>query len=274
MFNRNRVIAAPQTHALTDDAMRNLAPSIFADDPHSSRSDRYTYIPTIEVLNALRKEGFEPFNAMQTRVRTAGKRDHAKHLVRLRHVNHAGHDEANEIILINSHDGSSSYRMMSGVYRFVCANGMICGDTFDEIRVPHKGDIQDQVVEGAHLILDGFDLITEKCDVMKSIQLDQREQEVFARAALALKYGDNEGTAAPITESQILQPRRSADLKSDLWSTFNRVQENTIKGGITGRSANGKRTTTRGVTGIDQNSSLNRALWTLADEMARIKTNA
>lgn len=46
---------------LSDERMREVAPSIFAQDKHASRSERYTYIPTIEVLRGLRQEGFFPF---------------------------------------------------------------------------------------------------------------------------------------------------------------------------------------------------------------------
>ena len=65
------------------------------------------------------------------------------------------------------------------------------------------------------------------------------EAEVFARSALVLKY-DEPGKTLPITESQILRPRRFDDNHVDLWSTFNRVQENLVKGGLSGRSANGR----------------------------------
>ena len=54
---------------LSDDQIRAVAPSIFADAPHESRSERYSYIPTATVLTELRKEGFQPFMVCQTRVR-------------------------------------------------------------------------------------------------------------------------------------------------------------------------------------------------------------
>jgi len=56
-----------------------------------------------------------------------------------------------------------------------------------------------------------------------------------------------------------------------LWSTFNRVQENLVKGGLTGRNANGRQQRTRPVQGIDQNVRLNRALWLLADGLRKLK---
>jgi hypothetical protein len=72
------------------------------------------YIPTAAVLTELRKEGFQPFMVTQTRVRDEGKREHTKHMLRLRHASQINGAEANEIILLNSHDGTSSYQMLAG----------------------------------------------------------------------------------------------------------------------------------------------------------------
>jgi hypothetical protein len=52
-----------------------------------------------------------------------------------------------------------------------------------------------------------------------------------SRAALALKYDDPE-KPAPITELQVLAARRVDDNRADLWSIFNRIQENLIRGGF------------------------------------------
>jgi hypothetical protein len=113
---------------LSDDQICRVAPSIFADSKHESRSERYTYIPTIDVLNGLRNEGFQPFMVCQTRVRNPGKLDFTKHMLRLRHADQIGGEEANEIVLLNSHDGSSSYQMVAGLLRFVCKNGLVAGE--------------------------------------------------------------------------------------------------------------------------------------------------
>jgi len=256
---------------LSDEQIRAVAPSIFADAPHGSRSPRYSYIPTATVLQELRGEGFQPFMVCQTRVRQDDRRDYTKHMLRLRHASQVGTwGEANEIILLNSHDGTSSYQMLSGMFRFVCKNGLVCGDTVADVRVPHKGDVAGQVIEGAYEVLHGFDRVNESREAMQGITLDAGEAEVFARAALALKYEDP-SRPAPVTEDQILVPRRKADDRGDLWSVFNRTQENLIKGGLSGRSANGRRQSTRPVQGIDQDVRLNRALWLLADGMRQLK---
>lgn len=103
---------------LSEDQMRAAAPSIFAQGKHASRSDRYTYIPTIDVLRGLCKEGFEPFMVAQGASRVEGKAEFTKHMIRMRHAGQVqAKPEANEIILINSHDGASSYQMLAGMFR-------------------------------------------------------------------------------------------------------------------------------------------------------------
>ncbi|VWD45589.1 MULTISPECIES: DUF932 domain-containing protein [Burkholderia] len=257
---------------LSDDQIRRVAPSIFADGKHESRSERYTYIPTIEVLRGLRNEGFQPFMICQTRVRDSGKREFTKHMLRLRHTDQITGEEADEIVLLNSHDGTSSYQMLAGTFRFVCQNGMVAGENIADIRVPHKGNVVQNVINGAFNVLDGFDLIREQKDGMRAMTLDRDEQQAFARSALMLRYDPTEADApAPISESQLLAPRRFEDRRDDLWTVFNRVQENLTKGGLHGRSRSGRAMSTRPITGIDQNVKLNRALWMLADAMRQLK---
>jgi len=113
----NHSPALRSDYPLSDAQIRRVAPSIFADAPHESRSERYSYIPTATVLTELRKEGFQPFMACQTRVRREDRRDFTKHMLRLRHASQINGAEANEIILLNSHDGTSSYQMLAGQFR-------------------------------------------------------------------------------------------------------------------------------------------------------------
>lgn len=253
---------------LTNDELAKYVPSVFTEDKHDSRSERYTYIPTITLLDKLRQEGFEPFFACQTRVRNFDKRDFTKHMLRLRRRDRITGTEVPEIILLNSHDGSSSYQMIPGMFRFVCQNGMVCGQTFGDIRVHHKGDIVGQVIEGAYEVLEIFDKVDENIDAMKTLALTPQEQRVFAGAALEYRYGEEH---KPVSVDQLLDSRRHEDNKPDMWSTFNRVQENMIKGGMRGKSKSGKSARTRAITGIDGDVKLNRALWTLGEEMIKLK---
>lgn len=269
-FSSNRTEARSDREPLSEDQLRRVAPSIFAEAAHESRSERYTYIPTIAVLRGLQREGFEPYMVAQARVRDDARRDHTKHMVRLRHRSQALGLDTNEIILVNSHDGTSAYRMTAGTYRLACRNGMVCFQADDDISIPHKGNVQDRVVSSAFEVLDGFTRVVEEREGMQALTLNQGEQTAFARAAIELRFDTSE-KPAPVTEHQVLAVRRLEDRPNDLWTVTNRVQEALVRGGLDGRLANGRRAATRAVQGIDQNLRLNRALWVLANEMRRMK---
>jgi hypothetical protein len=273
-FARNTFTLRSET-PLAEEQMRSVAPSIFAAGKHASRSDRYTYIPTIEVLHGLKKEGFEPFMVAQGKSRIEGKSEFTKHMIRMRHAGQVStRAEANEIILINSHDGASSYQLMAGQFRFVCKNGLVVGTVSNDIRVPHRGNIEGEVIEGAFRVLDDFEAVDASTEGMKALELKQDEERAFATAALALRYGERtEGQPpAPITAEQLIEARRPEDLGHSLWISMNRLQENMLRGGQSGRSVQGRRMQTRAVGSIDRTVSLNRALWVLAEEMRKLKT--
>ncbi len=270
--SKSRYVTSPRA-PLSHDLMRRYVPSVFAEGAHESRSKRYTYLPTIEIVNGLAKEGFHATYAIEATTRVEGKEGFTKHMLRFRHARdfeRSDAKEANEIILINSHDGSSAYQMLGGCFRFVCANGLVVGDKLGEVRVRHSGNVQHEIVAGAMGMMDRFEVIDVSRERMQALQLSSGEQTAFARAALAVRYDDPE-KPAPIEPEQVLQARRWDDRGADLWSTFNRVQENLTQGGIRGRNANNRRTSTRQINGIDQNVGINRALWTLAEEMERLK---
>lgn len=275
-FRRNapRIQAAPG-EALSEDRLRALVPSIFAEREHSSRSARYTYLPTIDAVRALGAEGFMPTFACQAVPRDGDRIGFAKHMLRFRRASDVGAAECPEVVMVNSHDGSTSYQMFSGVFRFVCTNGMVAGDKFNEVRVQHKGDILGEVVDAATKITQSFRPMLEAVKEWKTIDLKPAEQEILAEGAAALRFDLAEGAKAPVDPRQFLRLRRYSDAGSDLWSTFNRVQENTIRGGLPGRTLDAnnrpRRITTRPIGGIDQNIGLNRALWMITERMAELK---
>ncbi|RWL93206.1 MAG: DUF945 domain-containing protein [Mesorhizobium sp.] len=259
--------------ALDNEALYRHVPSIFAREAHDSRSDRYVYVPTIEIVEGLRREGWFPFFAVQAVPRDGSRHGHAKHMLRLRRDDGIGKPEAAEVIIVNSHDGTSAYQMFAGVLRFVCTNSMIAGERFEEVRVPHKGGIQDQIIEGVYTVAEDFPRLVEATETMKDTQLSKGEQRILAEASLVARYGEGE---SPVRPDQIIAPRRREDVGQSLWQTFNVIQENLIRGGLSGRrqTADGRirRSQTRAINGIDQNVGLNRALWTLAEGMQRLKT--
>lgn len=265
-----------RNHPLTEIEMRQVAPSIFAAEAHDSRSARYAYVPTFEILQGLRRHGFVPFMACQSTSRVPGKTAFTKHMIRLRHADEISTKGAKEVICINSHDGTTSLQMLGGWWESVCQNSLMIGETGKDVRIKHSGDIIGESIEGAHEVLRTLKVIEDNREDMLEIDLHPDERLLFAQAAHQLRWEPNEETGAsksPIQPGNLLACRRVAEQKTahTLWRTFNIVQENVIDGGIIGRDANMRRATTRPVKGIDQNKALNRALWTLAEGMRALK---
>ncbi|MEX5805561.1 DUF932 domain-containing protein [Citrobacter freundii] len=92
---------------------------MFSEDKHESRSERYTYIPTISCSTAYSEKASSPSLPVRPGVRDPGRREHTKHMLRLRREGRITGKQVPEIILLNSHDGTS----WSGI----CAGTISCG---------------------------------------------------------------------------------------------------------------------------------------------------
>lgn len=279
MTMMSRFSKVTNARALSEDEMRAIAPSIFAEVPHESRSQRFRAIPTIEVLRGLDKEGFSVVKVSQSVTRDASRREFTKHLIRLRRLDDRAlsvGDTFAEILLKNANDGTSAYDLMAGLWRVACMNGMVCQtQTLDEVKVRHSGDAVAKVIEGTYRVLDNSESLLSAPQDWSQIKVSREAAHHFAEAAHTIRFGDAEGNVStPIQPAQLLIPRRPADTNNDLWTVFNVAQENVIRGGLSGRVAGGRRTTTREVKGIDQDVKLNKALWTLGERMAELLKSA
>lgn len=267
--------------ALTESEMARIAPSIFAQHAHPSRSDRFAPIPTIEILRGLAKEGFHPVGVKQSTARDPGRADFTKHLVRLRRLDDVAKyqvgDTVAEILLKNANDGTSAYDLLAGLFRICCLNSLVAQTgTIDTVKVRHSGDVMHKVIEGTYRVLGETAKTLDAPFTWSTLQLEAPERAAFAEAAHVLRFGNAEGeVTTPIQPAQLLATRRREDTGRDLWTTFNVVQENVIAGGPRGRGYDAqrrpRRITTRAVNGIDQDVKLNKALWILAERMAEMK---
>src|SRR5450432_848596 len=188
------------------------------------QSARYAFIPTIQVVEKMRTEGFVPVAATQSRTRIADKQDFTKHMIRFRDIRHGETPAIRtlgeiypELVLTNSHDGASAYKLDAGLFRLVCLNGMVVSDgTVSQINVTYS-------------IVEEFPKVLESVEQFSQLRLNEGQRTAFATAALELRYDVGE---APITPAQVIRTRRTADAGTSLWNTFNAAQENLVAGGL------------------------------------------
>ncbi|NCB43084.1 MAG: DUF945 domain-containing protein [Clostridia bacterium] len=263
--------------------IHQLPSSAMATGPWEKTSGKYKFISTSRIVDALSASGFSPVKASQTNTRIPEKQGYTKHMIRFRSNSLIESTSSNalsvgdvipELVLVNAHDGTSSLKFMLGLFRLVCSNGLtvaaagIASISFKHIGLHSYGptrdgfkDLNDLVHDRAFSIISQVPRIMNQVNRWKSKELDQSKQLEFAhRAADDLKL-----TSLDLDPSHLLDARRAADSSNDLWTVFNRVQENMIKGGLMAKNNKGKWRRTRRINSVNWDLDVNRGLWRIAE---------
>lgn len=265
-----------QRKILTAEELQRNAPSIFSNHAHENVSDKYAFVPTVQVIEQLDKQGWHPVNAQEQRVNNSERKGYQKHIIKFQSE---AHGEINgikpEIILTNSHDRTSSFRFMAGLFRLVCSNGLIVADAmFGNMNVRHIGYNNDKVVQVVNQIMEHTPNVLNRLESLQQMEVSRQEQLAFAVSAAMEKWKVDENHL-PFDAEALLATRRYEDTTPSIWTTYNTVQENLMRGGLRYRTVNreGRRAkrTTRAITSINEDVRVNKALWTLAENMRKIK---
>lgn len=242
---------------------------ITAEHKSPAASERYLFIPTTRVIQEMADHGWVVNSSAETRSRKPEKAGYQKHMLRFRPQSpdqqiRVG-DSIAEILMVNAHDTSTSYRFQGGLWRLVCANGLIVSElTFPGVRVPHRGSLQ-EILEASLAVAARLPELGAQVDMLKHKELTYMRQLEFARDAVELRYGKPDTVDA----KDLLEIHRDADKPNDLWTTFNRVQENLSKGGQIGSVGdNGTFRRMRPIGGMNTTLDVNTRLWDLAMQYA------
>lgn len=270
---------------LTNDQILAKAPAVFAHDYAEDLSNKYGNFNSAQAIEVMNDYGYGVTQAAQVKGRTETANSHGQHLMAFakRYEVSAFVEEQPEIIFYNSHDGKSSMKLFAGVYRFICSNGIIAGDGFDQKMVHYKSNLdsfEDLLKYTANKLHD----ISTATTMMKNITPHPIQAETFARKALETRYdycGKNQdnmlnnGKVAFDDRSinQALTPIRVQDEAKDAWTIFNRVQEAVMRGNfdvLGTRKSHGHKFVgykeSKKLTSIKQNVAVNRQLWDIATE--------
>jgi hypothetical protein len=251
----------------------NMPQSVGQNEKHDSRSEKYVHVPTSEVIDLLMSESFVPVKAYETKTRKADKQGFQKHMIRFRRddMETIG-DSVPEIVVINSHDGTTGLQLWSGMFRMICSNGIVAAsETYAKVSLAHRGNLGGKIIEASYKVIEQSNKALLGVQEWSHIMMTDGERLGFAEAALHARYGNNVDDH-PIDPRKLLTPRRLDDVGCDLWRVFNVVQENLIKGGLgsykrldTGRI--GYRSV-RAVRSVGRNVELNADLWQIAERHA------
>ncbi len=256
---------------LTHTELMNQAPALFTEEPHFEVSDKYHFIPTIDVITKITQYGWHPVSVQEANVRDIDKEGYQRHLVRFRHFDDLLNPQGNavELLLFNSHDRTTAFSISAGIYRFVCANGLVISDSvFESYKIKHIGDRDNDVLTAINNITSFKPQLEAKIQTLASITLSNAEKQSFARSAIPLRFD----THLEVEASDLLIPHRSEDESNDIYTVLNVIQENMLRGNITGvNKETGRRFTSREITSISKDVDVNQGLWDIAERISNIK---
>lgn len=238
------------------------------DAPCPTVSDQYMFIDTRQVVQDMMDLGFEVADVRRPAFRTKAAA-FGVHEVDFRRPQDIGrkNGEAPRLIFINSYDGSRRAQLMSGVFRFVCSNGLVVGDVFQQQKFLHLGDYATQLLEQIRESAAHSHKVFERIEDYRQVVLDRAQYLEMAEKALTLRYPEGELHLDP---ELVISPRRSSDRGRDLYTTWNVMQENLLKGGLPGRQRNGRTRTSSALSNIERSNKLNRELWNLLEDYSTL----
>lgn len=247
----------------TPEQIKEVAPSVFATSPSSKMSNRYVFVPTVEILENFEKQGWNVSSVKQI-----GKGEHAVHELRFRNgeLPKVG-DSLVEAIIRNSHNGMATFSVSAGLHRLVCSNGLTVPTSVSEsFNVKHQRFDLDDAKKLTESFASRLPLIENSVSKMMNKVMTDKERITFIKRAINLRWKSG-GVPATLDAMSIVHPKRDEDKGKDVWTTFNVIQENFVKGGLKYTSNSGRKTELKGLKNILAVSQINTKLWELAEEM-------
>lgn len=269
-----------QPLSMEDIAQR--APSVFSTTQAEHLSDRYGQVTTADAIGILADYGYNPVQAVQKRPRKACTAEHSHHLIAFSNRNSGmgGTDGESEVLLYNSHDGSSSLKMMAGYFRFVCSNGLIMGEGFNAKMRHYKSTTNgfEDMLKG---ILESLPTMLQRIRTMQETEVSYSQVDEFSNAALATRWSDKDVSYTQgdkgiyydhVSVQDVSVPVRYEDKGLNAWNVFNVAQERIVRGGVrvfsvTDRSPHGTIRKARPIGSVKENVRVNQQLWDAAEDI-------
>ena len=221
---------------LGNDEIKRLASSVFTMTPSQDVSEKYTHIPTSQVIEDMRQLGWGVVDAKQVKARKEGTTGFQKHLVVFRNndvvINGEDGDTVfPQILLTNSHDGKNAFTFTAGLFRMVCENGLVIStQQFEDVKMRHMGYSFEDLQKNIREMVEKLPLTVESMNKMKQVELTPEQAVEFAQKSLAARFSQDEIDNIEVNFDELLEPTRHEDRGNDLWSVFNVVQEKLIHG--------------------------------------------
>lgn len=254
------------------DQIAAAAPQVYTEQPAPGTSAKYSFLPTYQIIDDMKKLGWEVCEAKTMQSKTGYQRMYGKHMVKFYNPDifisdgQGGVEAYPQIVVMNNHRGWGRFRFEIGVFRLVCSNGLIVKDKdMGSFVMRHMGYSFEELRNLVNQAVVALPEITQKINMLDQRVMTNKEQVEFAKQAMAIRMGE-ERQCTDEEVHQILQSTRKADDGNSLWKVFNRVQEHLVGGGFELQTEKGSARKVRKITNMLKDLELNQALWQLTEQ--------
>jgi len=245
---------------LSIQTLQEIAPSVFATSPDPKMSNKYTFVPTIEVVENFDIAGWKVYSAKQV-----GRGQFAQHELRLRNgeLPQVG-DSLIEAVIRNSHNGISAFSVSSGLHRLVCSNGLtVPTSVADAISVRHMNFDLGTVRQITDQFAERLPIVQRSVGKMESTFLNEGQLVDFVNKSAMIRW--EKGSIPTIKIEDFLRPERDGDIGNSVWKTFNVIQEKFVRGGMKYNSKKGRVVSMKELKNFSNINKVNTSLWELAE---------
>jgi hypothetical protein len=184
------------------------------------------YIPTLDIVTKLQNEGWRINGVAEQRSKN---RKITNNYVQLQHPDFAiqnkqgKHEAFTSITLSNSCNGSQPLQMSLGMFRQVCSNGMVRFDQHAESQNIKHIEVNARDLDRFVISMNGkANRLLAEINEMKHKGLSIEDMRKLAIEAASLRYNNLD----EINIDDLFAVNRVEDESNDLWTVFNRIQEN------------------------------------------------
>lgn len=188
-------------------------------------SSKYSVIQTTKVYELLADYGFREDRYRQSRERNREREAFSKHVSILqRDQDCDGHGGFN-LLLVNSHNGTSALHLEAGYFRLLCENQLGHGDV--GIKVRHTGDVLGKLERAIPQVLAQMEDFKQLQAMLQGRTLSNEQAIALIEKALELR-----GLPSTVHNRAQLSYMRRNEGERNAWMQFNVVQENMVRGGM------------------------------------------
>lgn len=246
----------------------------------------YGFTSSRAILDAFSAHGWNEVSSQYSRTNKVERSGFQKHLVRLENPEFSNikglsndNNSRPQLVLLNSHDGSSALNLFWGVIRMACLNGIISGNAISSFRLIHSKSITEKLPDAIEYMLNNFNKFTAQIETLQSLKFTESGvNELIKTVYDARLSGVGKVLAVDYSLNSI---RRHEDSSLDAYTVFNRIQETLMRGGIQYRAERNRLdergnviqtyivdTKTRKLSSITQQVKLNQLVYDKALELA------